>query len=206
MLSTVAWLWQLPATLFPFDGGSILADWAAFVILFGLYTVVMVPFDVAAGFSIPRSNAGFLSSWLRCISLQGLVMTLSALAVYHAGRALGIWAGAVALALCQGLLAAFLRKRTPAGPRVIALAMLWNLAGFLLAANLPGAGVARLWEFVTTLLALNLWAALGLAVLPVLGRQLSCHPSPVAAFLSWAQFGMLSRSTPSAIGRFEPFP
>lgn len=248
VLSLAGWLWQAPATLFPYDGGPLWTEWAAFVTLYIIYTALMLPFDVAAGFLLPCRHHRlcmpfplFLMRWVRGVVVQGLVMTLSALLLFEVGRTWGVWAAAGALALLQtSLLAAqlsiarlagglaiarryaepgglriaethgldsgftggitglpgsetvvlpdFWRRTLPGGAyraeilhragalksgariRGIALAMLWNLAGFVICAHLPGAGVARLWEFVTTLLALTLWSFLGLLVMPSLNR------------------------------------
>lgn len=346
LLSLAVWLWQLPATLFPFDGGPVLADWAAFVTLFGLYALVMLPFDIAAGYWLPAGHeiihlglTAFLARWLRGVAVQGLLMTASALVLYLSGRAWGVWAATGILALVQVLLlalqlplarlaggvrpvselsmAGLKRKvlvlsaagraftggvtglpgaetlavpalwtqnlpaetlqalllhrqgaiRTGARLRGALLAMAWNLAGFVIAAHLPGAGVERLWEFVTTLVAFTLWSFLGLLVLPSFSRAgvieadryaqdhaapgaslqqaivtlaewrdddpvrgpwsgRLIHPVPsvtsrcralesrerrfgawnasrTAQYLSWANFGLLSRAGQSAIGRPE---
>ena len=249
VLSLAAWLWQVPATLFPYDGGPLWTEWAAFVTLYFIYTVLMLPFDVVAGFLLPCRHHRlcipfplFLMRWVRGVTVQGLVMTLSGLLLFEAGRARGLWAAAGMLVLLQFALISFQlfmarlagglgiarrsaetgalriaemhgldsgftggisglpgvetvvlpdfwRKHLPerafqaeilhrtgalrSGARIrgMALAMLWNLAGFVICAHLPGAGVERLWEFVSTLLAFTLWSFLGLLLLPSLNRR-----------------------------------
>jgi len=53
----------------------------------------------------------------------------------------------------------------------IAVAIGWNLVGFLLATALPGAGVRSLTELVTTALGFTLWTFVGLLLLPALSRR-----------------------------------
>lgn len=55
--------------------------------------------------------------------------------------------------------------------RGVLLAMAWNLAGFALASQLPGAGLEHLWEFLTTVLAASLWSFAGLLALPSFSRR-----------------------------------
>jgi hypothetical protein len=240
----VMYLWQLPATMFPFDGGPLWAEWAALVTLFKIYVLISLPFDFLGGYWLPCKYNRlclmfpvFWMKWVRGVLTQGAVMTGSALILFEAGRRGGVWAAAGVLALLQLILIAAqlplaqwagALKRRPGGPagsvvlsgfdagfsggyaglpglekhvlpahwldalppeslravllrraailasgarlRGVLLAMAWNLGGFILCAQLPGAGVGRLWEFVTTLMGMTLWSFLGLLLLPSLSR------------------------------------
>lgn len=250
LFSLIMYLWQLPATLFPFDGGPLWAEWAALVTLFGLYTLINLPFDFLGGYWLPCRYHRlclmfpmFWMKWIRGVLVQGAVMTASALLLFESGRRWGLWAALVVLVALQILLiacqlplaklvGALATRPAPERPAVrldgfdsgfsggvtglpgretivlpghwidsfspdqlravllrrsavlasgarlrgLAAAMLWNTAGFALCAHLPGAGVERLWEFVTTLVALTLWSFLGLLLLPSLSR-----PAVIAA-------------------------
>ncbi len=55
--------------------------------------------------------------------------------------------------------------------RGLALALLFNLTGFLLSSYVPNAGVTNAAELFTTALAFTLWSFLGLLLLPTLSRQ-----------------------------------
>lgn len=248
VFSLIAWMWQLPATLFPFDGGPVVAEWAAFVTLYAIYTLLMSPFDLLGGYWLPAQHQRqfqsfplFLKRWLRGVAAQGLVMTLSALMLFLIGRHSGVWAATGALLVLHVVLltfalplARFVGGLQTVGPlpdamhprtvvvaafdpgfaggftglpgretvvvpilwtrqlspdhlkalllrrngvlasglrlRGVLLAMAWNAAGFVLCAHLPGAGVERIWEFVTTLIAFTLWSFLGLLILPSFSR------------------------------------
>lgn len=240
----VMYLWQLPATLFPFDGGPLWAEWLALATLFGIYALISLPFDFLGGYLLPCRYQRlclmfpvFWMKWVRGVLAQGAVMTLSALVLFETGRRLGVWAAAGALVALQLLLVAFqlplarlvggLQERAGGHPgrrllagmdsgfsggiaglpgretvvvaahwadglseaelravllrregilksgarwRGLLAACAWNAAGFVACAHLPGAGVGRLWEFVTTLVAMTLWSFLGLLLLPSLSR------------------------------------
>jgi hypothetical protein len=249
LFSLVMYVWQLPATLFPFDGGPLWAEWAAFVTLFKIYVLISLPFDFLGGYWLPCRHhrlclmfPTFWMKWARGVLVQGAVMTTSALVLFEAGRRGGVWGAAAALFFLQFLLIAFqlplarlvgglntealppvpeaprralvltgvdggfsggvaglpglesyifpshwVANLPPGGLRAVVLrrlgvvltgarlrglllASLWNIGGFVLCAHLPGAGVARLWEFVTTLIAFTLWSFLGLLLLPSLSR------------------------------------
>ncbi len=249
VFSLFMYLWQLPATLFPFDGGPLWAEWAALVTLFKLYVLISLPFDFLGGYWLPCKYQRlclmfptFWMKWVRGVLMQGAVMTGSALLLFESGRRWGVWVAACVLLVLQVLLVALqlplarwvgglslrplrgvggapersvvvagfdgglsggvaglpgretvvlpahwvdslpvegarallLRRlgviATGARLRGLLLASAWNIAGFLLCAHLPGAGVERLWEFVTTLVAFTLWSFFGLLVLPSLSR------------------------------------
>lgn len=55
--------------------------------------------------------------------------------------------------------------------RGLALAILFNLAGFYFASLLPSAGVTTLPELFTTALGFTLWSFIGLLILPTLSRR-----------------------------------
>lgn len=250
VFSLVMYLWQLPATLFPFDGGPLWAEWAALISLFKIYVLIGLPFDFIGGYWLPCKHQrlclmfpAFLMKWARGVLIQGVVMTGSALLLFEAGRRAGVWAAAAVLfglhlllialqlqlarwtggmnagpapalpgsprpatllagfdggftggfaglpgleklvlpkhwidAFPEDRLRAVLLRRTGvlatgARWRGLLLASAWNLTGFVVCAHLPGAGVARLWEFVTTLVAMTLWSFLGLLLLPSLSRS-----------------------------------
>lgn len=61
--------------------------------------------------------------------------------------------------------------RSGAWRRSLALAGLWNVAGFLAASYLPGAGVRTPAELVTTALGFTLWTFVGLLILPTPSRR-----------------------------------
>jgi hypothetical protein len=250
VFSLIMYLWQLPATLFPFDGGPLWAEWAALLTLFKLYVLIGLPFDFLGGYWLPCKYHRlclmfpmFWMKWARGVLVQGAVMTGSALLVFEAGRRAGVWAAAAVLFGLHLLLIAMQlplarwvggMNTRPAGSlpgsprpavalagfdagfvggfaglpgieklvlpkhwidsfsvdklhaillrragvlatgdrwRGLLLASAWNLSGFIVCAHLPGAGVARLWEFVTTLIAMTLWSFLGLLLLPSLSRS-----------------------------------
>ena len=53
------------------------------------------------------------------------------------------------------------------------LALIWIVAGFILSASLPGAGVTAVAELASTSLGFTLWTFLGLLTLPTISRQSS---------------------------------
>lgn len=55
--------------------------------------------------------------------------------------------------------------------RGVVAAMLWNATGFVLAAQLPGAGVSRMSELVQTIFGFVLWSFAGLLLLPSISRR-----------------------------------
>jgi hypothetical protein len=85
-------------------------------------------------------------SWLRAMSKQELATAI-------ARRAVAINSGSYA----RGLMMAFV----------------WNLAGFILCAWLPNAGVTSVAELVTTFCGFTLWSFLGLLTLPTISRNAS---------------------------------
>ena len=114
LLTTVAFAYQLPSTFFPFFGGPWYADWAALAVFYLAYAMVSLPFDFAGGFWLPcrhqrlcLSFPHFLMRWFRGVFLQGLVMTLSGLAVLEAGKRAGYWGAVGAVGCLQFLLLAF---------------------------------------------------------------------------------------------------
>ncbi len=75
----------------------------------------------------------------------------------------------LAVVLARRLVAVESGART----RGILLALVWIVAGFGLAAMLPGAGVASVAELATTCLGFTVWTFLGLLTLPTISRQSS---------------------------------
>lgn len=55
--------------------------------------------------------------------------------------------------------------------RGVVAAILWNTSGFVLAAQLPGAGVSRMSELVQTIFGFVLWSFAGLLLLPSISRR-----------------------------------
>jgi Zn-dependent protease with chaperone function len=112
-LSAIAFVYQLPSTFFPFSGELWYADWAALGVLYLAYAAISLPFDVWGGYWLPCRHHRlcllfpvFIMKWLRGIAVQGLVMTLSALALLQAGRRWGVWGALAVVALIQLLLLA----------------------------------------------------------------------------------------------------
>lgn len=277
VFSLIMYIWRLPATLFPFDGGPLWAEWAALVTLFKIYVLIGLPFDFLGGYWLPCKYQRlclmfpvFWMKWARGVLIQGAVMTGSALLLFETGRRAGVWAAAavlfglhlllVALQLplarwvggmnagpagdlpraarpavalsgfdagfvggfagLPGLeklvlpkhwidsfsaekLRAVLQRRagvlaTGARARGLLLASAWNLAGFIVCAHLPGAGVARLWEFVTTLVTMTLWSFLGLLLLPSISR-----PAVTAADLYALKHGAEPRALRESIAEID---
>lgn len=60
--------------------------------------------------------------------------------------------------------------QTGSRTRGVLLALAWNLLGFAVAAQAPGAGVTRVSELVQTILGFSLWSFFGLLILPSLSR------------------------------------
>jgi hypothetical protein len=111
-LSTLALVYQMGWTFFPFDG-SLLGDAAALWVLYFAYVLLSFYFDYMGGYYLPCRFERlcvifpvFLSKWLRGIAVQGTVMVASALLLLEAGKLGGLWASAAALLLLQGLLLA----------------------------------------------------------------------------------------------------
>ncbi len=63
--------------------------------------------------------------------------------------------------------------RSGSRTRGLILALVWIVVGFLLATQLPSAGVTTVAQLVTTLLGFTLWTFLGLLLLPSISRQAS---------------------------------
>ena len=57
--------------------------------------------------------------------------------------------------------------------RVLVLAFAWNICGFLVCSQIPGAGLATVAGLVTTISGFTLWSFLGLLTLPTLSRNAS---------------------------------
>jgi len=209
ILAIIAFVYQLPSSFFPYTGGPIALEWLAFVAFYLVYVLISLPFDIWVG--QPTSSVrlrGFLMQMLRGIGAQGLVMTLSALALLSAGRQWGIAGAAGCLAILLALLAAIqprlgvwlgARGLTGWGLGSWALAAGWTLAGFVLIASLPWCGVSSVYTLLETLLGCTLWSLLGLLVLP----RVDTNAARLALLMSWTCFGLVSRSTAPVAGRPE---
>ncbi len=207
VLVTIAFLFQLPSTFFPYSGGPLLLDWFAFAAFYLAYALISFPFDLWAGLwltsggNVTRGQfSGFLFRLGRGAAAQGGVMTLSALALLTAGRRWGAAGAVVCLGVILAVLAALYRQisvwlgaRPTAGwsRGAWALAIGWTLAGFVASVSLPWCGVDTVYSLLETLLGCTLWSLLGLLVLPRIDRG----ASRLALFLSWSCFGLLSRAT-----------
>ena len=75
----------------------------------------------------------------------------------------------LAVVLARRLIAVESGGRT----RGILLALIWIVAGFIVSASLPGAGVITVAELVTTSMGFTVWTFLGLLTLPTISRQSS---------------------------------
>lgn len=138
LLTAIAFVYQLPSTFFPFSGGPWYADWAALGVLYLAYAAISLPFDVWGGYWLPCRHHRicllfpvFFMKWVRGVAVQGLVMTLSALALLQAGRRWGVWGALAVLAGIQLVLLALqlplaqwaggLRRAAAPEPGVVAL-------------------------------------------------------------------------------------
>jgi hypothetical protein len=212
VLVTIAFIYQLPSTFFPFHGGPFYADWAALWVVYLTYALVSLPFDIWAGYLLPcrhRRQCPLLPVYLgrlcRALFVQGMVMTGSALLLLQAGKQWGLWGAEAtlglllcALFLLRPVLAGILGARNPGAlpGKHLAAGAAWLMAGFLLSASLPWCGVATLFTLLETLLGCTLWSLPGLWIL---GRF---HPGAARAslYMSWASFGLLSRAAPTVAG------
>ncbi len=98
VLSAVALLLDLPARLLPTAPGPLPADAAWIALAVALHAAVLAPFDLFAGFLVPREYgrtperlAGFLRRWWRGALAHGFVLTLAATGLMLAGRVGGSW-------------------------------------------------------------------------------------------------------------------
>ena len=212
VLATIAFVYQLPSTFFPFHGGPFYADWAALWVVYMTYSLVSLPFDFWAGYLLPCKHHRrcqllpvYLGHLFRALLVQGLVMTGSALLLLQAGKLLGVWGAEAALGLLilalfvtRPKLAGVLGNRDQAGlpDKYYAIGAGWLLIGFLLCASLPWCGVATLFTLLETLLGCTLWSLLGLWILGLVHDD----AARASMYLSWASFGMLSRATPDVAG------
>jgi hypothetical protein len=137
-LSAIAFVYQLPSTFFPYSGELWYADLAALGILYLAYAALSLPFDVWGGYWLPCRHHRlclpfplFFMKWVRGIAVQGVVMTLSAMALLQAGRQWGIWG---ALAVVAAVQIALLALQLP----------LARWVGGLLGAASPQPGVTAL--------------------------------------------------------------
>lgn len=111
MLTTVAYVYQMPSTFFPYYGGPFYTDLAGFLVFYLAYAGLSFPFDIWGGFILPWQHGrhtvalpAFLLKWLRGVAVQALVMTTSALMLLEAGKSYGVWGAAAALLLLQVVL------------------------------------------------------------------------------------------------------
>lgn len=212
MLVTIAFVYQLPSTFFPFHGGPFYADWAALWVVYMVYSLVSLPFDIWAGYLLPCRHLRqcqllpvYLGQLFRALFVQGMVMTTSALLLLQAGKLWGVWGAAAAFGMLlsalfifrpalAGLLGGRVRAAVPWKYYVVGAG--WLMAGFVLSASLPWCGVGMLFTLLETLLGCTLWSLLGLWIL---GRfhQEAAYAS---MYLSWASFGLLSRAGPAVAG------
>ena len=212
LLTTIAFVYQLPSTFFPYHGGPFYADWAALWVVYMTYSLVSLPFDLWAGYLLPCRHHQkcillpvYLGHLFRAQFVQGGVMTISALLLLQAGKAWGVWGAEAVLGLLLSVL--FMIRRVLAGAlgsrepsalpgKYYALGAGWLLVGFLLVASLPWCGVGTLFMLLETLLGCTLWSLLGLWIL---GR-FHHDAARASMYLSWASFGLLSRAAPSVVG------
>jgi hypothetical protein len=113
VLSAAALLLDVPGRLWPTAPGPWAADAAWIALAVALQAAVLAPFDLFAGFLVPREYgrtterlAGFLRRWWRGALLHGLALTLAATGLMLAARGGGAWGTwAAYLALVLALLA-----------------------------------------------------------------------------------------------------
>ncbi len=211
-LALVAFVYQLPSTFFSHVEGPLWLHWIAFAVFYMAYATLSLPFDVWAGYWLPcrhqklcRLLPVFLGTLFRAESAQFAVMTLSATAMLAAGVRWGVPGAVGALALAQAVLillhprlAAYLGS-PPAGRlswRDWLPGAAWVLAGVPLFLQLPWCGAATPFQLIETLLGCAFWSLLGYWLLRARNR-------PAAAalqYLSWASFGIFSRSTADSLG------
>lgn len=85
--------------------------------------------------------------------------------------------------------------------RGLALALAFNLLGFVVCALLPGAGVQSVVALINTSLWFTLWSFLGVLALPTLSRWGAHAADRLALPLSWACLGLLGRALHRNCGR-----
>ncbi len=208
----VAFVYQLPATFFPFLGGPWWLDWLAFAVLVhGLcHRQPAVRYLVRLLASLPPS-AGVPAA--ACVpgrpvpseAVQFTAMTLSALAMLSAGRAWGVPGALAAMAAAQGALVA-LRPRVarllgaaesrPLAWRAWLPGFVWNLAGMAWMLMLPWCGVSSVYQLVEAMLGCSFWSLAGYWLLR--GRRREA--AQALLYQSWACFGLFSRATAGLMG------
>lgn len=211
----VAFLYQLPATFFPFLGGPWWLEWLAFAVLYMAYATASLPFDIWAGYWLPcrhhrecRLLPVFLGALFRSEAVQFTAMTLSAVGMLAAGKAWGEPGALIAMAAAQGALVA-LRPRVaqllgaaetePLLWRAWLPGFAWNLAGMALMLRLPWCGAASVYQLMQAVLGCSFWSLAGYGLLR------SRRPDAALALLyqSWACFGLFSRATARLMGSPE---
>ncbi|MCS7042454.1 MAG: hypothetical protein NZR01_06650 [Bryobacteraceae bacterium] len=210
--SLVAFVYQLPATFFPFLGGPPWLEWIAFAILYMAYATASLPFDIWAGYWLPCRHQRecqllpvYLGALFRSEAVQFAAMTLSALAMLEAGQRWGAAGALAAMAAAQGLLVALRPRvaRVLGAPEQGPLpwhawlpGFAWNLAGMALMLTLPWCAAGTVYQLVQALLGCSFWSLAGYWLLR--GRR----PAAALALLyqSWACFGLFSRATASLLG------
>jgi len=113
VLSAIALLLDLPSQLLPTAPAPWPADAAWIALAVALHAAVLAPFDLFAGFLVPREYgrttgrlAGFLRRWWRGALAHGFVLTVAGTGLMLGARAAGGWGVAAAyLALVLALLA-----------------------------------------------------------------------------------------------------
>jgi hypothetical protein len=208
----VAFIYQLPATFFPFLGGPWWLEWLAFAVLYMAYATASLPFDIWSGYWLPcrhqqecRLLPVFLGVLFRSEAVQFTAMTLSALAMLSAGRAWGVPGALAAMAAAQGALVA-LRPRVarllgaaesrPLAWRAWLPGFVWNLAGMAWMLMLPWCGVSSVYQLVEAMLGCSFWSLAGYWLLR--GRRREA--AQALLYQSWACFGLFSRATAGLMG------
>ena len=215
VLATIAFVYQLPSTFFPYHGGPFYADWAALWVVYLTYSLVSLPFDLWAGFVLPCRHQQrcellpmYLGRLFRALFVQGMVMTVCALLLLEAGKRWGVWgAEGVFVSLVAALFAVRARLAGVLGGvagsgqagRYYLAGGAWLAAGFAVSASLPWCGVGTLFTLLETLLGCTLWSLLGLWIL----GWFHDDAARASLYLSWASFGLLSRATPQVAGEPE---
>lgn len=209
----LAFVYQLPASFFPFLGGPLWLEWLAFAVLYMAYATASLPFDIWAGYWLPcrhqlqcRLLPVYLGVLFRGEAVQFAAMTLSAVALLAAGKAWGVPGALGVLAAAQAALVV-LRPRIadllgseetePLGWRVWLPGSAWNLAGMALMLGLPWCGPATVYQLMEALLGCSFWSLAGYWLLRGRRREAAL----ALLYQSWACFGLFSRATAGMIGQ-----
>jgi len=211
-LALAAFVYQLPSTFFPHTEGPFWLHWLAFAVFYMAYATLSLPFDVWAGYWLPcrhqrscRLLPVYLGALFRAESAQFAAMTLSSLVILQAGIRWGargatgaMLACLVVLILIHPWMTRFLgsgsARRLPARTWLPGIA--WHAAGFALMLQMPFCGADSVHRLLEALLGCALWSLAGYWLLRARNRDAAA----ALLYLTWAGFGLFSRSTAERMG------